>query len=105
MELAIAALSEPATLLIGRLCKTRYGYILNCNRICSINQDGQRDRVHTQIVLPPCIPGYLDSIFPRLAPRVPFPSRCAQALISSEIGPIKNRVSGQHLGEFVTPLQ
>ncbi len=105
MELVFAVLSEPATLLIGRLCKTRYGYILNCNRICPINQDGQPDRVHTQIVLPPCSPGYLNSIYPRLAPRVPVPSRCAQALILSEISPIKNRVSGQHLGEFVTPLQ
>lgn len=105
MELVFAVLSEPATILIGRLCKTRYGYILNCNRICAINQDGQRDRPHQQIPRPVCSPGYLDSIYPRLAPRVPLPSRCVQPLILSEISPIKNRVSGQHLGEFITPLQ
>ena len=44
MEFAIAVLSEPAPILIGRLSQTRYGYILNCNRIFLINQGGQSDR-------------------------------------------------------------
>lgn len=62
MQLAIAVLSEPAPISIGRLSQTRYGYILNCNSLCPINQGGQSDRVYTQIVLPVCSQCYFDSL-------------------------------------------